>query len=256
AEENLKGSRTMKQYVLDMGGADHSLAVHVGNARDIGTITVVPGPFASGVITYKTFFYGKGGHGSMPHAAIDPIKPACEYVLKLAALPTSQYDAKDPIVFSTCTIQGGSGAPNVIPDDAYVFGTVRYFNKTLTEKIQHDIETLADCVAKTYGCTSKVEYTFDPMIPVENNPEVTAICQEVARGMGLNLVTEEMGMGSDDMAMLVDAFPGCYAWLGTANPAKGIDHVANHNSNFTVDEDALAYGTEFLMKSAWELLNR
>ncbi|MBQ3273023.1 MAG: M20/M25/M40 family metallo-hydrolase, partial [Solobacterium sp.] len=33
AEENLKGSRTMKQYVLDMGGADHSLAVHVGNAR-------------------------------------------------------------------------------------------------------------------------------------------------------------------------------------------------------------------------------
>ena len=256
AEENLKGSRTMKQYVLDMGGADHSLAVHVGNARDIGTITVVPGPFASGVITYKTFFYGKGGHGSMPHAAIDPIKPACEYVLKLAALPTSQYDAKDPIVFSTCTIQGGSGAPNVIPDDAYVFGTVRYFNKTLTEKIQHDIETLADCVARTYGCTSKVEYTFDPMIPVENNPEVTAICQEVARGMGLNLVTEEMGMGSDDMAMLVDAFPGCYAWLGTANPAKGIDHVANHNSNFTVDEDALAYGTEFLMKSAWELLNR
>ncbi len=256
AEENLKGSRTMVQFVKDMGGADHSIAIHVGDGEDIGTATIIPGPMASGVVTYKVFFYGRGGHGSAPHAAIDPIKPACEYVLKLAALPTSQYDAKDPIVFSTCTIQGGSGAPNVIPDSSYVFGTVRYFNKTLTEKIQSDITTLAECVAKTYGCTSKVEWTFDPMIPVENDAEVTRICQEAAKEMGMSIVSEGMGMGSDDMALLVDAFPGCYMNLGCANESKGIGHLVNHAPDFTVDEDALALGTELMMRSAWKLLNK
>ncbi|MCR4893670.1 MAG: amidohydrolase [Eubacteriales bacterium] len=255
AEENLKGSRTMVQYVKDMGGADNSIAIHVGCGEDTNTVTVIPGPMASGVVTYKTFFYGRGGHGSAPHNAIDPIKPACEYVLKLAALPTSQYDAKDPIVFSTCTIMGGSGAPNVIPDQSYVFGTVRYFNKSLTEKIMNHIRDLASAVASTYGCTSSVEWTYDPMIPVENDRHVTEVCQGVARKLGLKMVTEGMGMGSDDMALLVDAFPGCYMNLGCGNEEKGTKGLVNHAPNFTVDEDALETGCEFMMECAYALLN-
>ena len=255
AEENLKGSRTMVEYVKAMGGADHAIATHVGCAENTGELKLFPGPFASGVITYKVYINGRGGHGSAPHAAIDPVKPACELVLKLAALPSNMIDAKDPIVFSTCQVSAGSAA-NIIPDQAFIFGTVRYFNKGLTQKIFDWIENISDCVAKSYGCTREVEYTFDPMLPVENDPEATAVGIKVAQEMGLKLTEPEKGMGSDDMALLVDAFPGFYAWLGCANEEKGIGHVANHNCMFTVDEDALKLGTEFLMKSTWELLNK
>ena len=243
AEENLKGSRTMVQYVKDMGGADNSIAIHVGC------------PMASGVITYQIRVKGRGGHGSAPHAALDPIKPACEIVLKLASLPSNAIDAQDPIVFSTCHIEGGS-AVNIIPDEAVIGGTVRYFNKDLTQPIFDYLENISDCVCKSYGVTRTMEYIFDPMIPVVNDKEVAEMGQRIAEEMGMKVTKEGKGMGSDDMALLLDAFPGFYANIGCANEAKGIGHVANHNACFTIDEDALKLGTEFLMKSACELLNK
>ena len=255
AEENLKGSRTMVQYVKDMGGADNSIAIHVGCAQNIGEIMLPAGPMASGVITYQIRVKGRGGHGSAPHAALDPIKPACEIVLKLASLPSNAIDAQDPIVFSTCHIEGGS-AVNIIPDEAVIGGTVRYFNKDLTQPIFNYLENISDCVCKSYGVTRTMEYIFDPMIPVVNDKEVAEMGQRIAEEMGLKVTKEGKGMGSDDMALLLDTFPGFYANIGCANEAKGIGHVANHNACFTVDEDALKLGTEFLMKSACELLNK
>ena len=255
AEENLKGSRTMVQYVKDMGGADNSIAIHVGCAQNTGEIMLPAGPMASGVITYQIRVKGRGGHGSAPHAALDPIKPACEIVLKLASLPSNAIDAQDPIVFSTCHIEGGS-AVNIIPDEAVIGGTVRYFNKDLTQPIFDYLENISDCVCKSYGVTRTMEYIFDPMIPVVNDKEVAEMGQRIAEEMGMKVTKEGKGMGSDDMALLLDAFPGFYANIGCANEAKGIGHVANHNACFTIDEDALKLGTEFLMKSACELLNK
>ena len=255
AEENLKGSRTMVQYVKDMGGADNSIAIHVGCAQNIGEIMLPAGPMASGVITYQIRVKGRGGHGSAPHAALDPIKPACEIVLKLASLPSNAIDAQDPIVFSTCHIEGGS-AVNIIPDEAVIGGTVRYFNKDLTQPIFDYLENISDCVCKSYGVTRTMEYIFDPMIPVVNDKEVAEMGQRIAEEMGMKVTKEGKGMGSDDMALLLDAFPGFYANIGCANEAKGIGHVANHNACFTIDEDALKLGTEFLMTSACELLNK
>ena len=255
AEENLKGSRTMVQYVKDMGGADNSIAIHVGCAQNIGEIMLPAGPMASGVITYQIRVKGRGGHGSAPHAALDPIKPACEIVLKLASLPSNAIDAQDPIVFSTCHIEGGS-AVNIIPDEAVIGGTVRYFNKDLTQPIFDYLENISDCVCKSYGVTRTMEYIFDPMIPVVNDKEVAEMGQRIAEEMGLKVTKEGKGMGSDDMALLLDAYPGFYANIGCANEAKGIGHVANHNACFTIDEDALKLGTEFLMKSACELLKK
>ena len=255
AEENLKGSRTMVQYVKDMGGADNSIAIHVGCAQNIGEIMLPAGPMASGVITYQIRVKGRGGHGSAPHAALDPIKPACEIVLKLASLPSNAIDAQDPIVFSTCHIEGGS-AVNIIPDEAVIGGTVRYFNKDLTQPIFNYLENISDCVCKSYGVTRTMEYIFDPMIPVVNDKEVAEMGQRIAEEMGLKVTKEGKAMGSDDMALLLDAFPGFYANIGCANEAKGIGHVANHNACFTIDEDALKLGTEFLMKSACELLKK
>ena len=255
AEENLKGSRTMVQYVKDMGGSDNSIAIHVGCAQNTGEIMLPAGPMASGVITYQIRVKGRGGHGSAPHAALDPIKPACEIVLKLASLPSNAIDAQDPIVFSTCHIEGGS-AVNIIPDEAVIGGTVRYFNKDLTQPIFDYLENISDCVCKSYGVTRTMEYIFDPMIPVVNDKEVAEMGQRIAEEMGMKVTKEGKGMGSDDMALLLDAFPGFYANIGCANEAKGIGHVANHNACFTIDEDALKLGTEFLMKSACELLNK
>ena len=133
-------------------------------------------------------------------------------------------------------------------------GTVRYFNKELTQPIFDYLENISSLVCQSYGVESKVEYIFDPMIPVVNDKAVCAIGKKIAADMGMNIITEGKGMGSDDMALLLDAFPGFYANIGCVNEAKGFGYVANHNCKFDIDEDALALGTEFLMKTAFELL--
>ena len=253
AEENLFGSRPLVQYVKELGGADNSIAIHVSCQTDLGTISIVPGPMASGVITYKVTMNGVGGHGSVPHQCKDPIKPACEYVLKLAALPSNIYNAQDPIVFSTGSINAGI-APNVIPEKATVSGTIRYFNKELTADIHEKVEKLAELVAESYGLTASIEYPFNDMIPVENDPEMCKIGWDVVKEMGLNLVSEGKNMGSDDMAIILDAFPGFYAWIGCANEAKGFGHVSNHHPKFDIDEDGMKIGTEFLLRNVFKFL--
>lgn len=255
AEENLKGSRTMVEAVKSMGGADNSIALHVTDEFDIGAVKLVSGPFASGVITYKITVKGQGGHGSVPHLSKDPIKPACDLLLRLSAIPSNAIDAQDPVVFSSCAINSGTAA-NIIPDEAVIMGTVRYFNKGLTQKIFDFLEKTSKLVCESYGVESEIDYMFDPMIPVENDDEITTMAQQIAKDMGLEVITKGKGMGSDDMALLLDAFPGFYGNIGCANPEKGIGHISNHNCKFTIDEDAMAYGTELLMRAAVELLNK
>ena len=240
AEENLKGGRTLTKYVKEMGGADNSISVHVGCSENVGQMKIVSGPFASGVISYTIHIKGKGGHGSVPHMAKDPIKPACELVLKLASLPSNAIDA--------------GTAANIIPDTAKIMGTVRYFNKELTQPIFDWLENISDLVCKSYGVEREMDYMFDPMIPVVNDAYATKVAQDVAKSMGMEVITEGKGMGSDDMAIVLDSFPGFYVNLGCANEEKGFGHIPNHNSCFDIDEDALTLGTEFLMKSAFELL--
>ncbi len=174
-------------------------------------------------------------------------------ILKLASLPSNAVDAQDPIVFSTCFVNAGS-APNIIPDTAKLGGTVRYFNKDLTQPIYDWIENITECVAKSYGVEREVEYTFAPMLPLVNDPAATKIAQKVAKDMDLDIITEGKCIGSDDMAILLDAFPGFYVHLGCANESKGFGHVPNHNCKFDIDEDGMKIGVEFLMKSALELM--
>lgn len=254
AEERLRGAKIMVEHLKELGGADHSLAVHVSSSTPLGTVVIPTGSMCAGVVTYVITVKGQGGHGSVPHLAKDPIKPACEIVLRLASLPSNAIDAKDPIVFSTCSVNSGT-APNIIPDTATVSGTVRYFNKELTGDIIDYLVNISNHICTSYGVSREVDYQFNPiMIPVVNNADCAKKGQDIAKAMDLDVVGEMAQMGSDDMALMLDAFPGFYAFVGGANPATGHDPVEAHSAMFDFDEDYMKISAQLLMESAVKLL--
>lgn len=253
-EEMLLGAKTLSKYLKDNGGVDFAFAIHVFAMEDTGTILLPAGPFAAGVMGFDITVKGVGGHGSMPHASKDPVKPACDILLRISALPVNRFDSQDPVVVSPCTIHAGTAA-NIIPDTAEITGTIRYFNKEKTAEIQSVLESTCKSVAESYGVSADVNYMYEPMLPVINDKACTEIGQKIAKEMGLSLKSDFVLMGSDDMAYFLDLFPGFYAGLGCANDAKGI-RSAQHNCLFDVDEDSMLIANEFLTRNAIEFLNK
>ncbi|MEG1862171.1 MAG: amidohydrolase [Oscillospiraceae bacterium] len=253
-EEMLLGGKSIAKYLKEIGGVDFAFAVHIFAMEDTGVILLPAGRFAAGVMGFTITVKGRGGHGSMPHAAIDPIKPACDMLLKISALPVNKLDSLDPVVVSPCTIHSGTAA-NIIPDTAEFTGTIRYFNKNITEDIQNLLEKTCKGIALSYGVDVDINYMYEPMLPVINDRECAQIGQNIAKDMGLTLKTDFVLMGSDDMAYILDAFPGFYAGLGCANDAKGI-RSAQHNCLFDVDEDSMEIANEFLLRNAIEFLGK
>ena len=77
--------------------------------------------------TFEVTVHGRGGHGSQPHHAADPIPAACEIVTALQTMVTRQFDVFDPVVLTVGSFHAGT-ADNVIPDDARFAATVRTFS--------------------------------------------------------------------------------------------------------------------------------
>jgi amidohydrolase len=67
------------------------------------------------------------------------------------------------------------------------------------------------------------------------------------------VVSPEPTMGGEDMALYFERVPGCFVFVGSANPEKG-KAEPHHSPRFDFDEDALAIGCEFLVQAAEEAL--
>jgi amidohydrolase len=109
-------------------------------------------------------------------------------------------------------------------------------------------------VAEGLGCQAVVE--LDAGNPaVVNDPQVAELARRAAvRVVGEALVVEpEPSMGGEDMAIYFERAPGCFVFVGSANPQKGFDQP-HHSPRFDFDEDALAIGCEFLVQAAEEAL--
>jgi amidohydrolase len=113
---------------------------------------------------------------------------------------------------------------------------------------------VAQGVAGALGCRATVEIT--PGNPaVVNDPAVA----ELARRAALRVVEPEKvvvptpTMGGEDMAIYFERVPGCFVFVGSANPERGLDHP-HHSPFFDFDESALAVGCEFLVQAAEEAL--
>ena len=131
-EETNCGIDTMIE-ALEKYPIDECFAFHVYNELDAGKVNIVPGPRMAGTVGIGFHLKGKSGHGSRPDQAINPIIPAAHIITQLNSAFMNQLNVEETVTLGLGMVKAGE-ATNIIPDDAYVGGTARFFNKRRRRK--------------------------------------------------------------------------------------------------------------------------
>jgi amidohydrolase len=252
AEEGEGGAQAViADGALD--GADCVLGIHIWNELPVGTIGVKDGPLMAAVDRLKIVVHGRGGHGGKPHRSADPVVAAAHVVVALQTVVAREVSPQQSAVVTIGAVHGGQ-AFNVIPDEVTLTGTIRTFDAALRRSMPERIRRIAEGVAAGLQCRAEVEVrTGNP--PVVNHPGVAEIARRAAaRVVGEEgVVVPEPTMGGEDMALYFEKTPGCFVFVGGANPERGLDQP-HHSPRFDFDEQALAIGAEFLVQVAEEAL--
>jgi len=158
--------------------------------------------------------------------------------------------ALEAVVISVCKIQGGFNA-NVIPDETILEGTVRYFSKSVGEKMPAIFESVINNECKNWGASYKLEYT-QPYLPTVNDPDVVTSCKKTTQaflGESSWIDLDKPVMSSEDFSYYIDKNPGAMFFLGMGEQSPFL-----HSAKFDFNDSALRNGILFFVLSTLKLL--
>ncbi|VTR77518.1 M20 metallopeptidase family protein [Cellulomonas hominis] len=260
-EEGDHGARLMiEEGVLDAAGQRVVAAygLHVLSALlPTGMVTGRPGTMLAAADTVHVTVHGRGGHGSMPHLALDPVPVAAEIVLALQAVVTRQFDVFDPVVVTVGKIEAGT-TDNVIPSTARIEATVRSFSEDVHRVVPERLTRVCEGVAAAHGLTVTVDYQRG--YPVTSSPPGEAArAARLARGLFGERAFRDAPQplaGAEDFSYVLQEVPGTYVAVG-ATLADNDPRTApyNHSAQARFEDGALAVGPAVLAALALDRLS-
>lgn len=255
-DEGLGGAEMMiRDGVLDGPKPDIALGLHLWNEKPLGWLGVGDGPVMAGAELFTVRVTGKGGHGAVPHATVDPILAAAQIVTALQSIVSRNVAPLETAVVSVTTIHAGT-AFNVIPPEVVLEGTIRTFESGVRDRVLKRFEQVIRGVGEAMGCQTSVE--VKKVTPaVVNNDRVAAHVQTAARSVlsGSDLdISNYTTMGAEDMAFFLERVPGCFFFVGSANGEKQLDY-GHHHPKFDFDEQALPRAAALMTGAAIEILS-
>ena len=242
AEENGGGAGVMvEEGVLERFDIQEIYALHNAPGTPVGAFYTTPGPIMAAVDTFDIHIKGRGGHGAMPHETADPIVAAVGIVNAIQTIVSRNNYAADDLVVSVTQIHTGS-ADNIVPELAYINGTVRTFDRAVQGMVMARLEAIVQGQAAAYGVEADLTYEVGYPATV-NDPGRTAFAAEVAREVSADVV-DDAGpeMGAEDFAYMLEKRPGAYLFVGNGETA-GLHHPA-----YDFDDTAAPAGASFFAR--------
>jgi amidohydrolase len=230
-----------------------AVALHVGNDMPAGMVSITPGIYNTNSDSIRITIYGKGGHGSAPQTAIDPIVIAARTIVSLQTIVSREVKPGEMAVVTVGYIQAGT-KNNIIPDHAEMGLTVRTFNGDVRKQILASITRIAKAEAAAAGAPKEpLIERYEGTDLVYNDPvlaERLRVPLQAALGKN-NVITAPPITPSEDFSYFIEqGVPGFYFSLGGADPQKyeqakasGTQLPSNHSPFFAPDvEPALKAG--------------
>jgi amidohydrolase len=259
-EEGLHGARYMlEEGLLDVvpeAPVSGAFALHIISNLPSGSVHVRPGPMMAAADQWRMTVRGRGGHASMPHSAADPIPVAAEIVLALQAMVTRRVDVFDPAVVTVAHIEAGS-RDNVIPDTAFLEGTIRTLSPERRRDVVAAVQRVATHVAAAHEMTLAWEHVEGYPVTV-NDAGVAAQVLDTAAALLGERATALMPapmMGAEDFSYVLQRVPGAMAFLGACPPGlEPATAPANHSNLVVFDEEPLPTGVALYAQMALQAL--
>lgn len=242
------GVRSGAKELIAEGALDGVGAIagmHLWSFVPTGRVQWKNGPVMASADSWTVKFTGKGGHGAMPHEAVDPTVAAGDFIGALQTIVSREINPVDTAVVSVGKMTSGD-AFNIIPNTADLLGSLRSFNADVRSKMEERIRRVADGIAAAYRCTAETGITY--MYPsVVNNPSVTAVLRDTAvQVVGEENVEESpLLMVSEDFSFYQEKIPGTFFFLGAGNAEKETN-FPHHSPRFNIDDDALPIGISLM----------
>jgi hippurate hydrolase len=247
-EEGHDGARHMlDEGLLDLPAGQEvtgAFAFHIWTRYETGTVWFRPGPILAAADFIRVWIRGRGGHASEPFKSVDPIPVAAEIILALQAMVTRRHDVFDPSVVTIAHVEAGT-TNNIIPETAFLEGTIRTTSEENRAAVHADIRRVVDGICSAHGVAGELE--IEPGYPVTINDEAfTAFAADVAREVaGADAVREMRDpiMGAEDFSYVLQRVPGAMFFLGALDPAEDpATAPQNHSNKVRHHEAAMAVG--------------
>ncbi|RYF18047.1 MAG: amidohydrolase [Comamonadaceae bacterium] len=194
---------------------------------------------------------GVGGHGAMPHKAVDPLVAAASIVMALQTIVSRNIDPLQPAVVTVGALHAGH-ANNVIPATATLELTVRALDRDARATLERRIRELVQFQAQSFGVEADIQWRPGYSVLV-NSAEETAFAREVAvELLGADRVTlqGEPLTGSEDFAFMLERVPGSYVLIGNdGDPSQAGSSCMVHNPGYDFNDGNIAVGSAY-----WVLL--
>jgi len=191
---------------------------------------------------------GVGGHGAMPHVAVDPVVAGAHIVLALQTITSREIDPNDMAVVTVGSFRAGD-APNVIPDHAELRLTIRARKPQTRALLRERITAICQAQAAAHRATVDIDYQWR-YPPVINDPQATQFAVDVARqwlGDDWLIPDLEPLQASDDFAFMLNAVPGNYFIIGNGD---GVGGCMVHNPGYDFNDAILPVAASYWVKLA------
>jgi amidohydrolase len=234
----------IKEGVMENPKVDVIFGLHISSDIEAGKIEYKPGPFMASSDWFSIIVNGKGGHGSQPWRAVDPIQVASQIVEGLQNIVSRQMElTKAPVVITVGRITGGI-RNNIIPETCEMHGTIRTLDDAMQKQVHEKIKLTATKIAEANGASAVVTIDTKTMVTY-NTPElVKKMLPSLLSAAGdLNVKERDWTTGAEDFSYYRLKAPAFFFNLGGmpkgGDPKKAPPH---HTADFMIDESGFTTG--------------
>lgn len=249
AEEGGGGADVMvKEGFFKQFPCDAVFGMHNWPWLKTGQMAVAAGPVTAATDSFKMTVTGKGGHAAMPHRAVDVIVCGAQIVSALQHLVSRTTDPLDSAVVSVSNFQAGSGPCNVLPETAFLNGTIRTLTPENRKRLEEKFRSVVKSVAAAFDCEVGVEWQSG-YPSVINTPAETDFAKSVAAEIvgADNVHKFTPMMGGEDFAYFLEKCPGNYIVLGQG---KTDNDPGLHSPHYDFNDEALPIGAAYWVRLA------
>lgn len=252
AEEAIPSGAKALAEAGTVAGASAVFALHCDPQLPVGQVGLSAGPITSAADMIEIRLGGPGGHTARPHRTADLVQVAARLAVDLPAALDRLTDPRDGVNLTFGVIRSGD-APNVVPTEAVLQGSLRATGRAGWEQAARLLPGLVASVADVRGAT----WTLDHRVgapPVDNDPWATGLMGRAATSVlgAARVRPTRQSTGGEDFSWLCEDAPGAFVRLGVTAP--GAEPVDIHTPHFDVDEAAIGIGARLLAGAALEAL--
>jgi hippurate hydrolase len=261
AEEGGAGGRAMIQDGLfTRFPCEAVFGMHNWPGLPAGAFGVCAGPMMAAANGFKITVKGKGGHAAAPQDCADPVPALFAIGQSLQTILTRSKRPLDAAVLSITQVQAGGTVINVIPNTAWLGGSVRAYSTDVVDLIERRMKEIAGNIAAAHGCEADV--FFERRYPaLVNTVAETEFCMGVMRDVvgEDRALTIEPAMASEDFAFLLQEKPGCYVFLGNGDgehrmAGHGLGPCMLHNASYDFNDALIPAGASYWVRLAQRYL--